>query len=419
METIQKALDLMESNKSDEALNILQSFLPKASDDQKFTIAELYMQWGFFIEARIILEELLQAYPEETDIYIILADIYIELDQDQKAIQILANIDKKDNAYPQALLQLADLYQSQGLFEVAEMKLLEAKKIIPGEFVIDFALGEFYFSTGEYEKAILYYEKLNDQIEGMTEVSIVERLAESYAAIGKFEKAIDLFQSLETKEPDFLFKFGLTAIQANRNDIAINAWNEVIKLDPSYHTVYHELAKVYRHEGMLNEAYDIIQIGLKKDEFNKEIFYYAAVLANELNRIDESENYVRQAIVLDTDYKEAILFLIELFKTQGNEEEIIKLIKEIKEMGSYDGAYEWELAKAYVEMELYQEALSAYKEAYLTLNEDSDFLKEYGYYLTEEGEINKAIQVLKSYLDLVPADIEIESFINRLKQSNE
>src|SRR5699024_9906823 len=108
------------------------------------------------------------------------------------------------------------------------------------------------------------------------------------------------------------------------------------------------------------------------------------------------------------DYKEAILFLIELFKSQGDEEEIIKTIKEIKEMGAYDGAYEWELAKAYVEMELYQEALSAYNEAYLTLNEDSDFLKEYGYYLTEEGNITKAIQVLKSYLDLEPADIEIE-----------
>src|SRR5699024_11877433 len=90
-------------------------------------------------------------------------------------IELLTSISEDDPAYLQALLQLADLYQSEGLFEVAESKLLEAKNIQPDEPIIDFALGEFFFSTGEYQRAIIHYEKLPDH---MTEIRSEEHTSE-------------------------------------------------------------------------------------------------------------------------------------------------------------------------------------------------------------------------------------------------
>ncbi len=101
---------------------------------------------------------------------------------------------------------------------------------------------------------------------------------------------------------------------------------------------------------------------------------------------------------------EAILFLLEFLKERNRHSEIIELITSIKSTGSLESLYDWELAKAYTEEEKYKEALSSYREAYQNLSDDPDFLKEYGYFLTEEGLISEAIDVLNKYLNFVPDD---------------
>lgn len=410
-------MQLMESQQSERALEIIKETLPFANDDQKFAIAEFYIQWGFYEESVAILKELLRKHPEESELKIILANIYVELDDDKAAINLLNGIGKDDPSYVQSLVQLADLYQSQGLFEVAEQKLLEAKKINPHEQIIDFALGEFFFSIGQYTRAILYYEKIYTHTETMANISIVARLAESLASSGEYEKALQFFQQLKTDDPDILFKYGFTAYHADSKDIAINVWKQVLEYDEYYHSVYYELAKAYQEEGNLQEAYKTSQKGLQLDHFNKELFYLGGKLAYQLQKLEESEELIDRAIELDSDYMEAILFLIELYKEQDKFDKIIELMNNIKEQGSTDPIYEWELARAYNEIESYQEAFKHYKKTYSYLNDNSEFLKEYGYFLTEDGKVDEAIPVFEKYLQHVPTDHDIHEYVERLKQS--
>lgn len=152
MEKIMEAVNLMESNQTEKAIEVLEDYLPLADEEEKYTIAELYMQWGYLEEASTILEELVQQYPGETELVVTLADVYIELDKDEAAMGLLNNIKEDDPAYVQALIQLADLYQAQGLFEVAEQKLLQAKQFEPNELIIDFALGELFFLSVNIER---------------------------------------------------------------------------------------------------------------------------------------------------------------------------------------------------------------------------------------------------------------------------
>lgn len=419
METIMEAVQLMENKQSEKALDLLERYLPTADEEQRYTIAELYIQWGLLQEASTILNELLEQYPTESDLKVMLADISIELEDDETAITLLNEIEEDDPAYVQTLIQLADLYQAQGLFEVAEQKLIIAKQVDPNESIIDFALGELHFSIGEYRKAIIYYEKIVPKMKEIANVSINDRLAEAYAASGEYELALTYFQDIKSENPDTLFKYGFTAYQAGRKDIAIKTWEHVIELDPYYHTVYYQLAKAYDEEGRPEDAYSTSKKGIEVDEFNKELFFLAGVFAHQLNKVEESEKWVREAVALDPDYKEAILFLIDLFKKNDSFSDIIDLILEIKSTGAVDSLYEWELAKAYNKIESYDYALKHYEEAYNSLNKDSDFLKEYGYFLTEEGRIDKAIPVFETYVVQQPLDSEVESFLNRLKQAKE
>lgn len=419
MNTISEAVHLMESNQSEKAIKLLDSYLPVANEEEKFAVAEFYLQWGFLEEANLILKELLLLYPNEGEIKVLLADIYIELEKDEAAIELLNEIKESDPTYLHALLQLADLFQSQGLFEVAELKLMMAKQFNPDEQIIDFALGELLFSIGEYKRAITYYEKIVKVTNEIATVSIYDRLAESHAASGNYEVALDFYKEISSENPDTLFKHGFTAYQANRKDIAIKAWEKVIELDPNYHAVYYELSKAYAENGLPEEAYATSKKGLKVDEFNKELYYYAGILAHQMNEDIESERLVRHAVALDPDYKEAILFLIGLFKAKDKQTDIVELIEEIKNVGAEDPLYDWEIARAFNELELFDHALKHYKEAYNNLRQDSDFLKEYGYFLTEEGKIDEAIPVFESYFKQQPLDTEIEEYLERLKQSTE
>src|SRR5699024_8690788 len=120
-----------------------------------------------------------------------------------------------------------------------------------------------------------------------------------------------------------LFKYGLTAFQAGRNDISIKTWEHVIELDPYYHTVYAYLAKAYENEGMIQEGYKTAKKGLDVDSFNKELYFLAGVLAHQNGFSAESESFIRESIALDPDYKEAILFLIEFYKEREEHEKTI------------------------------------------------------------------------------------------------
>lgn len=418
LETIMEAIRLMEAQQTEKAIELLENFLPVANEEERYTIAELYIQWGFLQEAKVLLEELIQQYPDEAELKLTLADIYIELEDDESAIELLNDIHENDPAYMQTLIQLADLYQSQGLFEVSEQKLLAAKRLDPNEPIIDFALGELYFSTGNYLKATTYYEKVLPKTNEIGHVSVRDRLAEAYAEAGEFELALTYYQDEANENPESLFKYGFTAYQAGRNDIARKAWERVIELDTYYHTVYLHLANVYMEEGLIEKAYETAQKGLQVDEFHKELYLLAGRLAHQLDKDDASETYVREAVAIDPDFKEAILFLIELLKNRADFKGIIDLLIEIKDIGALDPLYEWELARAYNEMEEYNNALKHYTIAYNNLKDDSDFLKEYGYFLTEEGRVEEAIPVFTAYLEEQPFDDEITEFLRRLQQSD-
>ncbi|MBR7795563.1 tetratricopeptide repeat protein [Agaribacter marinus] len=418
METIMEAVHLMEAKQSEKAIELLENYLPMADEEEKYTIAELYIQWGYLQKASVLLQALIQQFPAEGELKVTLADIYIELEDDEAAIQLLNEIQEDDPAYVQTLIQLADLYQAQGLFEVAEQKLLMAKNRDPNEPILDFALAELYFSTGDYRKATNYYEKILPKAKEIANVSINDRIAEAYAASGEYELALTYYQDEDSENPDSLFKYGFTAYQAGRSDIARKAWEHVIEIDTYYHTAYYQLAKVYEEEGLVEKAYETALKGIKVDTFNKELYFMAGMLAHKLENDVESETHIREAIAIDPDFKEAILFLIELLKNKADFKGIIDLIIEIKHTGADDPQYEWELARAYNETESYDNALKHYNAAYTNLKDDTDFLKEYGYFLTEEGRMKEAIPVFEAYLTTHPIDDDISEFLARLKQSD-
>ncbi|TCT25568.1 tetratricopeptide repeat protein [Melghiribacillus thermohalophilus] len=415
MQQIEQAIMKAEQGDIEEAISLLRNYQNIASDDEKFSIAQVYQQWGLVDHALPLLEELHAAYPEEEEVTLSLAEAYTDLDQDEKALELLNRFQEEDEGYLQALIQSADLYQSQGLFEVAENKLFKAKRMAPDEPLIDLALGELAFHTGDYKKSIPHYEKAIKKGRMYGEVDVKLRLAEAFAAIGEIEKAIEFYKDVKTESPDVLFRYGFTAYQGDRNEMAIGIWQKLLDRDPYYHSVYPLLAKAYEEEGMLKEAYETLKKGLIYDEYNKQLYFLAGKIALKLNQHERAIELVEKALSIDPGYKEAVLFLIEHYKKNENHKRIKEMLTDVIKMGEDDPLYYWELARANYEIEAYDDALNNYREAYNSFTNDAEFLKEYGYFLVEEGRMEEAKNILHKYVNIEPHDRDVEEFISRME----
>lgn len=152
--SLQEAIKLVEAGETEKGLQTLAQAEKHLHDEEKAQAAQLYYDWGDIDKARNLISDLHDLYPEETGLTCFYAELLIDSDEEEKAIAVLETIPEDDDAYPESLLLMADLYQMQGLFEVSEQKLLKAKELLPHEAVIDFALGELYFFSRSFKESI-------------------------------------------------------------------------------------------------------------------------------------------------------------------------------------------------------------------------------------------------------------------------
>lgn len=409
-------LSALEHENMDEAKKYFDAVVAGDSPEEQFFLAEQLFSLGFLDETEDLYELLLAAFPNEGELYVRLAEVSIEKDQLDEAAERLEQIKPDDDAYLESLLVAADLYQMQGLFEVTEQKLQQAKSLAPGEPIIDFALGEFYLSQARFASAVQSYQSVLDA--GITAlqdetISVYVRMAEALSASGAFEEAIPFYEkALEENESlDTLFGLGLTAFQAKEYATAIHSFEHLKEHDPSYTTLYPYLAKSYEENGQKEQALEILEEGLKQDEFNKELFFEAGQLALSLGRLEEAENFFRQALVLDPEYIDAMLELNKLLLDKADYDGLVEIFEGLSEELITEPQIFWDLSVAYQETEQYNKAKENFEKAYPHFKNNPTFLREYGLFLREEGDA-LATTILSDYLTFEPEDEEIRSLLD-------
>ncbi|WP_175639698.1 tetratricopeptide repeat protein [Metabacillus schmidteae] len=416
-QVLTEAINLVNKGETEQGLTLLENITPTLHDEEKLQLADQYYQWGIIDKAHEIIEELHFLYPDEIQITLFLAELKIDLENEEDAIALLNMISKDDESYPHALLLLADLYQMQGLPEVSEQKLKEAKEILPEEPVLDFALGELYFHQAQYKHAISYYQELLEEHNMISGVNLHQRLAECLSANGQFEEALEHYRhTVDAQEDaDTLFGYGFTAYQGGFYKTAIQQFLSLKEADPHYTSLYLYLAKAYEHESLLEESLEAVQEGLKVDEYNKDLYLFGGKIAIKLGQIQIAEDLLRESLAIDPGHIEAAITLSHIFLQDERYDDVVDLITEIKKYGEDDPQFEWNLARAYHQKEEYTQALKHYDLAYTFFKDQRDFLQEYGYFLLEEGRRKQAKEVFQEILKQDPSNVEIDEILLQLE----
>ncbi|HEP1345910.1 TPA: tetratricopeptide repeat protein [Streptococcus pyogenes] len=387
-----------------------QKALKEDDADSLIALGEYLESIGFLPHAKRIYLQLADDYPE---LNINLAQIAAEDDAIEEAFLYLDKVSKDSPNYLSALLVMADLYDMEGLTEVAREKLLQAVGISPEPLVI-FGLAEIDMSLQYFKEAIDYYAQLdNRQILELTGISTYQRIGRAYASLGKFEAAIEFLEKAVAIEYEDETVFELATLMYDQENYqkANLYFKQLETINPDYPGYEYGYALSLHEEHKTSEALRLVQQGLRKNAFDSQLLLLASQLSYELHDRQNAENYLLQAKEVAVDDEEILMRLATLYFDAERFEEVIALNRE-----TIDNVLtKWTIAKAYHALEQEEVALALYNEISAVLAENPEFLQDYAYLLREFGQFHKAIQMATAYLRQVPDDVNMQDFLDHIK----
>ena len=183
----QQMVEALDRQELEEAEVQFQQALVEDSEAQLLDLGQYLESIGFYPQAKEVYEQIAETYPE---VYLSLATILAEEGQMEEAFAYLEEIGPESNWYVASLLVKADLYQMEGLADVAREKLVEAAHL-SDDSIIQLGLAEIDLELERYQEAIQEYAQLdNREILEATGISTYQRIGFAYANLGKFEAAV-------------------------------------------------------------------------------------------------------------------------------------------------------------------------------------------------------------------------------------
>lgn len=409
-------IEELEHGHTSEALATLEQLEKTGTDEDRLAVADLYIELGLSDRAVNLLAPLYVEYAGNAGVALLLAECYIDLDREEEAISVLEQVDTTDMEYgPRSLVLLADLYQSQGLDEVALAKLKEARNLAPEEPLLAYGLAELYMTLGAFDQAVPLFAEIAERPELRAELPLDALYAESLAMTGQFEDAIPLYERAVAERSDLhtLFGLAMTAHRVGQHQKAVETFQQLIAQDPDYTSAYVPYAESQAELGLTKEALNVIKQGIERDDYNDELRTMEALFLLKLGDRAGSVQALREALALNPESIVAAERLLSLLAEDEDHEAMIETISAIEEHVTAP-ILTWYRARALYALEEYTQAMENYAIVEGAFTEDALFLKEYGFALVEEGRREEGQRLLRRAAQLTPEDNELVDYVERM-----
>ena len=364
---------------------------------------------GFYPQAKEIYLKIVENFPE---VHLNLAAIASEDGQIEEAFAYLEEIQADSDWYVSALALKADLYQLEGLTDVAREKLLEALTYSEDPLLI-LGLAELDSELENYQEAIQGYAQLDNRtIYEQTGISTYQRIGFAYAQLGKFETATEFLEKALELEYDDLTAFELASLYFDQEEYqkAVLYFKQLDTISPDFEGYEYGYSQALHKEHQVQEALRIAKQGLEKNPFETRLLLAASQFSYELHDASGAENYLLTAKEDAEDTEEILLRLATIYLEQERYEDILDLQSEEPE----NLLTKWMIARSYQEMDDLDSAYEHYQELVGDLKDNPEFLEHYIYLLRELGYFEEAKVNAQAYLKLVPDDVQMQELFERL-----
>ena len=409
MNNSQQMLQALEEQDLTKAEHYFVKALENDPSDLLYELATYLEGIGFYPQAKEIYLKIVEDFPE---VHLNLATIASEDGQIEEAFAYLEEIQADSDWYVSALLLKADLYQLEGLTDVAREKLLEALTYSEDPLLI-LGLAELDSELENYQEAIQGYAQLdNRSIYEQTGVSTYQRIGFAYAQLGKFETAPEFLEKALELEYDDLTAFELASLYFDQEEYqkAVLYFKQIDTISPEFEGYEYGYSQALHKEHQAQEALLIAKQGLEKNPFETRLLLAASQFSYELHDASGAENYLLTAKEDAEDTEEILLRLATIYLEQERYEDILDLQSEEPE----NLLTKWMIARSYQEMDDLDTAYEHYQELAGDLKDNPEFLEHYIYLLRELGYFEEAKVNAQAYLKLVPDDVQMQELYERL-----
>ncbi|VTY13882.1 tetratricopeptide repeat protein [uncultured Streptococcus sp.] len=409
MNNSQQMLMALEEQDLEKADQYFYKALEQDSSEVLYELATYLEGIGFYPQAKEIYLKIVEDFPE---VHLNLAAIASEDGQIEEAFAYLDEIQADSEWYVSALALKADLYQMEGLSDVAREKLLEALNYSDDPLLI-FGLSELDSELENYQEAIQGYAQLDNRlIYEQTGISTYQRIGFAYAQLGKFEVATEFLEKALELEYDDHTAYELASLYFDQEEYqkAVLYFKQIDTISPDFEGYEYGYSQALHKEHQLEEALRIAKQGLEKNPFETRLLLAASQFSYELHDASSAENYLLIAKEDAEDTEEILLRLATIYLEQERYEDILDLQSEEPE----NLLTKWMIARSYQEMDDLDTAYEHYRELAGDLKDNPEFLEHYIYLLRELGHFEEAKINARDYLKLVPDDIQMQELFETL-----
>ena len=411
MNNSQQMLQALEEQDLTKAEHYFVKALENDPSDLLYELATYLEGIGFYPQAKEIYLKIVEDFPE---VHLNLAAIASEDGQIEEAFAYLEEIQADSDWYVSALALKADLYQLEGLTDVAREKLLEALTYSEDPLLI-LGLAELDSELENYQEAIQGYAQLDNRtIYEQTGISTYQRIGFAYAQLGKFETATEFLEKALELEYDDLTAFELASLYFDQEEYqkAVLYFKQIDTISPDFEGYEYGYSQALHKEHQVQEALQIAKQGLEKNPFETRLLLAASQFSYELHDASGAENYLLTAKEDAEDTEEILLRLATIYLEQERYEDILDLQSEEPE----NLLTKWMIARSYQEMDDLDTAYELYQELAGDLKDNPEFLEHYIYLLRELGYFEEAKVNAQVYLKLVPDDVQMQELYERLQE---
>lgn len=409
MNNSQQMLQALEEQDLTKAEYYFAKALENDSSDLLYELATYLEGIGFYPQAKEIYLKIVEDFPE---VHLNLAAIASEDGQIEEAFTYLEEIQADSDWYVSSLVLKADLYQLEGLTDVAREKLLEALTYSEDSLLM-LGLAELDSELENYQAAIQAYAQLdNRSIYEQTGISTYQRIGFAYAQLGKFETATEFLEKALELAYDDLTAFELASLYFDQEEYqkATLYFKQLDTISPDFEGYEYGYSQALHKEHQVQEALRIAKQGLEKNPFETRLLLAASQFSYELHDASGAENYLLAAKEDAEDTEEILLRLATIYLEQERYEDILDLQSEEPE----NLLTKWMIARSYQEMDDLDTAYEHYQELTGDLKDNPEFLEHYIYLLRELGHFEEAKVHAHTYLKLVPDDVQMQELFERL-----
>lgn len=393
---------------SGEVLSAIQAFAHDETQltEAKVTVGSYLHEHGYFEMAQLLFEQALAKDPSD-EVRILLADIYFESGREDDAIVLLDAVQPKTQGFIDANILLAEIYASQGLYDVAVHKIEQLETDYLETDEVKLLIGETYFAYGFFEEALEAFQQVDSTAYAQANIDVIHRLATCWYEVGEYEQALPYFEQVMTAQkqtPADEFAYARTLIQVEQPERAKQVLEQLIVAEPAYTQAIALLVELLLESDDENQALQVIEDGLKHNEFADQLKLQQALLLKKQGHLEQAENILKKLIMQYPNTFTIIKHLLELYLVQERFAELLAIVGELEAMGEFDPVLEWYKALAYNGEEEYDQAKYQFEQAAYFLSDNVDFLTDYAKFLREEGAIKQLQVVVEQALTLDETD---------------